>query len=118
MVDNITNSGLANQVYQNETRKPSAQERSLETRTRESRSPETPTTPRSDVVRLSDASQRLREAEEAATNEEATRQIEVEDRERQEKVQALKAQVSSGNYNVNAEQVAGKLVGTILEDLV
>jgi negative regulator of flagellin synthesis FlgM len=63
----------------------------------------------SDKVSLSGTSKDLKIAEEAITKTEDVRQ---------EKVDQIKQAVTSGQYTVNAEKVAEKMIGTLISDMV
>ena len=63
---------------------------------------------KTDSINLSEKTQDLMKISQA---------IETEQPERAERVQQIKNQVQAGQYNVNAEQVAEKMVGSIMDEL-
>lgn len=115
MVDNTINQGFANQAYLNETRSGSVRTPGATAKPEADVNPAPKT---GDVVQISNASEKIRQAEETARSEESNQLVENENIARQERIQTLQAKVESGNYNVSAENVADKIVGTILEDFV
>ena len=88
-----------NQAYTNSTakatrEKPSVEQEALETRT--------------DSINLSEKTRDLQKISQA---------METEQPERAERVQQIKNQVQANQYNINAEQIAEKMVGSIMDEL-
>ncbi len=99
----ISKTGYVNQLYQNENANTQKQN------TNESLPAQTESKKSEDVVNISSSTKDLQLASEAAK---------VSDTERTERVDQLKQAYESGNYSVNAEQVANKMLGSIISDTI
>ncbi len=97
----ISKTGYINQLYPNENAQTQKQN------INEPQPAQTEPKASEDVVNISSSTKDLQLANEAAN---------AADTERAERVDQLKQAYESGNYTINAEQVADKMLGSIISD--